>query len=245
VAARLARVPGWIHSEHGQVGNGTPLRGRLRRLLCQAADVNVAVSGSLREYLAREVGVPAESFTVVRNGVDCTRFQPGSRTGARRRLGMGAEGLVIEVWVVGDGPLRAELEQLAREGTAPVRFLGHRDDVPEILPAFDIVALPSREEGASNTLLEAMASGLPVVASGVGGNLEVVADGVTGLLFPPEDEAQLVDRLQRLGASADARRDLGQRAARHVRERFSVEAMVAGYDRVYTDVMARRGRHRP
>ena len=90
---------------------------------------------------------------------------------------------------MGDGPLRASLEaQAASLGISDhVTFTGARSDTPDLMRSFDVFVLPSLNEGISNTILEAMATGLPVVAGRVGGNPELVADGVTGRLYDPAD----------------------------------------------------------
>ncbi len=270
LAARLAGVPAVVHSKHGWGVPARPRRRWAQRLLTRFVDAHLAVSEDLRRQLADEVGMPREAVRLVYNGVDCDRFRLGQRAAARERLGVapgtiviGAVGRLVpvksydtllraarklaaatEVWLVGDGPQRAELENLARDllPARPVRFLGHRDDLPEVVPAFDVFVLPSLTEGVSNTLLEAMACGLPPVVSRVGGNPEVVQDGITGLLFPPGDEQELARLVRGLCENADARTALGMRAAEHVRRHFSLESMVTQYDRVYTEVVECRGR---
>jgi len=272
LAARLARVPGLVHSEHGRVAPERPRRRLLQRWLSHFVDASLAVSEDLRRRLSEEVGIPREAVTLVYNGVDCGLFRPGGRAAARQRLGVspvttvvGAVGRLVpvksydillkaagrlppgtEVWLVGDGELRLQLELLARDRLPPgsVRFLGHRDDLPEVLPAFDVFVLPSLTEGVSNTLLEAMACGLPPVVSRVGGNTEIVREGATGLAFPPGDEQELARLLVRLCQDVEERKALGKRALDHVRCHFSLETMVARYDRVYTEVVERRGRLR-
>jgi sugar transferase (PEP-CTERM/EpsH1 system associated) len=137
--------------------------------------------------------------------------------------------------IVGDGPLLADLRALAAtlgvDGTT--WFAGERTDVPALLRALDLFVLPSRNEGISNTILEAMASGIPVVASAVGGNVELVADGTTGTLFPAGDAAALARALERYLADAALRAAQGRSARAAATERFSLPAMVAGYQRVY------------
>src|SRR6185295_18030000 len=110
------------------------------------------------------------------------------------------DGVACSLVLVGDGPLRGELRQFAAErGIADhVHFLGERHDVHELIPAFDVFALVSISEGLSNTTMEAMASGIPVVATHVGGADELVIDGSTGRLVPPSNPQALVDALQTL-----------------------------------------------
>jgi Glycosyltransferase len=103
--------------------------------------------------------------------------------------GQGEAGARLRLVIAGDGPQRAEVEaEIAATGIGDITWLaGARSDVPEIMRALDIFALPSQAEGISNTILEAMASGLPVAATDVGGNAELVAAGETGALVPAQD----------------------------------------------------------
>ncbi|MEP6678386.1 MAG: TIGR03088 family PEP-CTERM/XrtA system glycosyltransferase [Betaproteobacteria bacterium] len=137
--------------------------------------------------------------------------------------------------IVGDGPLLAELRaQAVQLGIGAVTwFAGSRDDIPAILRALDVFALPSRNEGISNTLLEAMATGLPAVASAVGGNGELVEDGATGALFPAGDATALARALERYVADPTLRAAHGARARAVAAERFSLPSMVAAYRGVY------------
>ncbi len=136
---------------------------------------------------------------------------------------------------LGEGPLLGQLQQLAAELgiTSHVMFLGARQDVPECLAIFDLFAFPSINEGMGRALIEAMAVGLPVVASRVGGIPDVVADGETGLLVPARDEAALADALLKLLRDPARRQACGQAARRSLDERFDVKAMVRAIDRLY------------
>ena len=142
--------------------------------------------------------------------------------------------------VAGEGPERPTLEAAARTllGRGPqVTLLGASDRIPELLAAFDVYVLPSLSEGISYSLLEAMATSLPVIASRVGGNPEVVEDGVSGLLFPAGDATELANHLFRAHAERPRFEELGKSGRRRVEESFSVEAMVAGYERLYRSVL--------
>jgi sugar transferase (PEP-CTERM/EpsH1 system associated) len=144
----------------------------------------------------------------------------------------------MHVVLVGDGPERAALNALASDlGIAHhVHLLGYRDDVSRVLGAFDIFVLPSLSEGMSNTLLEAMARGLPPVVSGVGGNKELVHDGLNGRVFPSGDSARLGAHLARLGANPAERAALGRSALQGVTESFGIGAMIDRYDNLYSRV---------
>jgi glycosyltransferase involved in cell wall biosynthesis len=140
--------------------------------------------------------------------------------------------------LVGDGPLRAEIETQARAlGVAnAVHFLGARADVEHVLPALDIFVLASSTEGMSNAILEAQSCGLPVVATDVGGNPEVIEHEVTGLLVPASQPAGLTAALRDLVAAPERRAALGTAASRMIARDHSLAAMAAAYARLYRDL---------
>ena len=140
--------------------------------------------------------------------------------------------------LVGDGPLRGEIEAQARElGIANViHFLGARSDVEQVLPALDIFVLASSTEGMSNAILEAQACALPVVATDVGGNPEVIEHQVTGLLVPANEVEPLALALGALAAAPGRRAALGAAACRAVAREHSLAAMAAAYGRLYHDL---------
>jgi sugar transferase (PEP-CTERM/EpsH1 system associated) len=144
--------------------------------------------------------------------------------------------------LVGDGPLRNALETLTTTlGVGDrVTFAGYRDRPERFLRLMDVFALTSRSEGMPLAILEAWASGLPVVASRVGGVPEVVADGRTGLLFPPGDEAALATHLERLLTDPVAARALGDAGRAEVREKFDVRTMCDTYQRYYRALLRAR-----
>lgn len=145
--------------------------------------------------------------------------------------------------LVGDGPLKAECESLL--GTAGLEtqcwLPGKRNDVPQIMQALDVFVLPSQAEGISNTILEAMACGLPVVATDVGGNSELVVDGETGTLVPPGDPSSMADAMARYAQDQALRKAHGQAAQARIAEHFSMQRMLSAYDTVYQQLMEQRG----
>jgi len=149
--------------------------------------------------------------------------------------------------LAGDGPLRRPLEAAARAlGLGDgVRFLGHRDDVPALTAQLDAATLCSAYEGMGRVVVEAMAAGVPVVASRVGGIRELVREGRNGFLVPPGDPAALAERLGRLAADADLRRRVAAEARRSVDARFDEETMAAGIAGLYRAVLAEKGLRRP
>ncbi len=145
----------------------------------------------------------------------------------------------LVVVLIGGGNLEAMLRARAAElGLAErVRFAGERSDVTDLLPAFDVFAQPSLSEGLSIALLEASASGLPIVATDVGGNREIVRAGVTGLLVPSGDAVALGAALDALLADPSRRRAYGVAAAKWAEDHASVATMRTRYDELYRDAL--------
>lgn len=145
----------------------------------------------------------------------------------------------LRLVLAGDGPLRAECEALlARAGASSLAWLaGERADVPDVMRGLDCFVLPSLAEGISNTILEAMASGLPVIATDVGGNADLVAAGETGRIVTPGDVEALAAAIAAEAADPDRARAMGRAGRSRVLERFSLPAMVAAYEAVYREVL--------
>ena len=158
--------------------------------------------------------------------------------------GLGAH---MRLVMIGDGPLRAEsLALLEQAGVIDLAWLpGERDDVPDILRGLDCFVLPSLAEGISNTILEAMACGLPVIATDVGGNRELVDAGATGELVPADDPGALAGAV--IAYARDPRRaaEAGRAGRQRVEARFSLEAMMRSYQELYDSLLrASAGRMR-
>ena len=223
LAARLAGVPRIIFVEHDAWHYANRTERLLTRALIKLLGARLAaVSKQVAERL--KTLVAQSEVAVIPPGVDTKRFRPSDKFLVRRRLGLGENWRVIgsvgrlqpvkahrfllealkelpddvHAVLVGDGPLRGELEELSRELCVAQRthFLGHRDDLDRIYPAFDVFCLPSLSEGLPRTLLEAQASGVPVVATKVGGAPEAVCP-LSGLIVPPADTNALVAALLR------------------------------------------------
>ncbi|BCS33188.1 hypothetical protein TBR22_A24150 [Luteitalea sp. TBR-22] len=263
VAARLARVPVVMHGEHGTLQLGAS-QVRVQRWIWPRVDVLLSVSSRLAERMAATVGIPLERVTVVRNGVDLSRFGTTPRAAARHALGvpddlvlighagrlvpvkdqaglveaaarLKAQGLAFRVVIAGDGPLRPDLEAqiAALEVGECVHLLGHQADVERLFAALDVYVLCSRSEGMPNTILEAMASGVAVVSTRVGGADELVVDGETGCLVPPAQPAALADAIGRLVSDASARERMGRMGRQRATTTFGLPTMIAGYEAVY------------
>lgn len=257
------RGPAVVATLHGFPPRGPG--GRLCVWALRRVDGVVAVSSALAGW-ARAAGVDPARLWVIPNGVDrrgkgeapgqVTGRPGGPRFGALARLspekgldilmraaGMAREKLAgMSLSIAGEGPERRRLEALARrlglDGV--VRFLGWVDDPVAFLDGVDVLVAPSRSEGQSLAVMEAMAAGRPVVAARVGGLSELVHDGETGLLVTPEDPAALAEAMVRLGLDAGERARMGSRAealsAAHGDARESVRRVLVVYERV-----ARRG----
>lgn len=148
--------------------------------------------------------------------------------------------------LVGDGEQRSSFEKQAQDLGA-IRnflFLRRRSDIPDILASCDIAVLPSRAEGLPNAVLEYMAAGLPVIVSRVGGNPELVQDGVTGIVVPSEDSAALSAALLKLLAEPSLARRLAQAGHEFAVRNFSFERLVQDVDALYTDLLSGKGRYR-
>jgi glycosyltransferase involved in cell wall biosynthesis len=260
--AALAGVPARIGSRRGLNPDRSRAHIAMQRAAYECAHTVVANSRAAADRLMAE-HVPPTKIVVVPNGLDFSRVVPRQIRPKLRKVIVVANlrrekghDVVIDAAVhvlarfrdasfeiVGGG---SELQPLlahaaARRVLHAFTFLGHRDDVPARLADADIFALASRSEAFPNAVLEAMATGLPVVTSAVGGMLELVDDGRTGLLVPVGDSLALADRLCRLMADPALALRLGDAAREEVRAHYSFDRMVAGFERVYVSELARRG----
>ena len=192
---------------------------------------------------AARAGTGNSSFVVGTVGrLDPVKDQ-GTLLRAVRRLIDGRPELagILRVVLAGEGPMRAQLEGLARELGIDDRtwFAGRRDDTPAVLRTLDAFVLPSINEGISNTILEAMATGLPVFATRVGGNPELVANGVTGALFGRGDVDELASLLAKCLSDPGTRACQGRAGRDRAERNFSIEAMINGYISLYDEVTSR------
>jgi glycosyltransferase involved in cell wall biosynthesis len=237
------------------------------RVTLARVDSLAAVSRHVRDQACARFGLPLPRARVLYNGVDTRRFRP--RGGPARegwptfvtvahlvphkgidvllRAFALARGGGARLRVVGDGPELPDLQVLARGlGLGGrVHFLGLRDDVESQLRAADAYVHPTLVEGFGNAVAEAMACGLPVVASRAGGIPEVVEDGVSGLLVPPGEVAPLARAIERVARDVALRRALGASARARVVERFSLDEAVAAHldwceERAFPAVAPRR-----
>jgi glycosyltransferase involved in cell wall biosynthesis len=254
IAGRLVHVPVLIYTEHdGVFPRSGPSRWMNRRLVKRLTHA-VAVSEAVRQQWCREDGIPLARVGVVPNGVPLSPLPAGAEeSGGGQGLRIVAVGrlsrekgmdVLLEAFalirrrlpqatlaLVGDGTERPALEQLADrlDLGGSVTLLGFRDDVPLLLGGFDVFVLPSRTEGLPMALLEAMAAGLAVVATRVGGVAEAVEDDVTGLLVPPEDPSAIAEAVIALAGDERRRAEFGRAGREEFRRRFEASAMVDAY----------------
>ncbi|MEW6358168.1 MAG: glycosyltransferase [Planctomycetota bacterium] len=246
-----------------------PWKGFIHRLVDRAvgafADAAIANSLAVQDACVRS-GVAMQKIVLIRNGVDLNRFKPGKKDlqgnlqieGKRRVVGFagrlvpekGVSYLIeaielvsrklpdVLLLVAGEGDLRAGLE--ARYHDSPhIGFLGHMDDMADFYRVLDVFALPSLWEGLPNAVIEAMACGVAVVATDVGGTGEAVKDGETGLLVPPRSPRDLAEAMQRLLESPSECRRMGDRAREFVEREFGMETMVSSTVRLYRERLCR------
>jgi sugar transferase (PEP-CTERM/EpsH1 system associated) len=192
-----------------------------------------------RLAMRRELGLPEDSFVIGAVG----RLVPikDHQTLLKAAALLFARGIDVRVVLVGSGPERERLQATAAgalEGR--VCFAGDSDRVPGMLNAMDVFVLPSLGEGMSNTLLEAMACGLPVFATNVGGNPEIIEDNLNGSLFAPGDVEWLANKLQLLASDPSLIHQLGTAARNYAIESFSLSRMLETYRSFYLALAARR-----
>ena len=266
IAARLAGCRKIVHGEHGWGMEDPHGQSRkrilIRRTLSHAVAEFTCVSLQIKEWLETTVKV-RRPVNQIYNGVEFNRYPERDGGGAlRRELGLAPTTRLIGVVsrldpikdhaglmeafirvrgqfpechlvVIGDGP---ELPRLTALHAEAVHFLGLRRDVPELLRDLDVFALASLNEGIPNTVLEAMACGLPVVATAVGGTPELIRDGANGYLVAPRDYAVMAERLSLYLGDDVLRLTHGRRNRDIIHASFSTGSMVKGYEEVWRRV---------
>ena len=257
-------APRIVATKHGRSVPSTKGGGRVCRWLARRTRM-VAVSLEIQQSLHQWCRSTRFPVSVIPNGITAEAFRGRShREPVRRMLGCKPHNFVIGIVarlaeekdhqtllkafqqlnqerpetrlvIIGDGPLREPLEQLAANGgTAPsIRFLGERHDIPHLLSGLDVFALSSRTEGLPMTVLEAMAAGLPIVASQVGGVPAAVENGVTGWLVPAGAPLALAQALKFVAQDKHAAHEMGQAGRKKLEREFSVSHTAARYEEVY------------
>lgn len=243
-----------------------PPRGNvLSRFKYRCPDRYIAISGCVEQSL-RAFGVPEDKVVVVHSGIDMQRFpaQPLSRAefGVPEDVPLvGAVGALVEakdhatllsamrrvvdteplvrLVIAGEGPLRAQLEaQILQLGLKDnVLLLGHRQDIPQLLASLDVFAMSSVSEGLGTSVLDALASGLPVVATAAGGIPEMIRNNETGILIPTGDPDAMAEGLLRVLRDRALGREMAERGKSLVAEKFTVQSMVRGTAEVYKAIL--------
>jgi L-malate glycosyltransferase len=264
-AARLAGVPVVIGGQR-QLGDLlSRSKSRVQTAVFGWCDVVVCNSHAAADRLV-EQGLPRRRVVVIGNGLPASAFAETLPAVPRRpgvlRAGMiarmneqsknhqiflrAAARLVsnfpgVEFLLVGDGPLRAELEREAEKLglKAHVSFLGDRQDIPAILASLDISVLPSSSESLSNVILESMAAGIPVVASRVGGNPELIIQD-RGILVAPGDDRAFADAIERLLRDAAMRAEFGHKAKQFAQANFTLDLMRKRHEDLYAELLEKK-----
>ncbi len=263
LAGLLSGVP-VIHTKHGRNSHNLKAiaRNYFSSFLCKAI---VAVSTDAAVECTDIEKIPNRKVKTILNGIDIDVFSPRLESGPESikesredkiiRVGIVARlaaikdhatlfracaslvslGCRFKLYVVGDGPLRKELNGLVTSLALldHVEFMGERGDIAHIMKGLDVFVLSSVSEGISLTLLEAMSTGLPVVATNVGGNPEVVIDSVTGFLVPAKDPQKMAEQIKTLITNPDLRVEMGMKGRQRVVEQFSLAETALNYAEQY------------
>lgn len=272
-AARLARTPVVVASIRDTGAHLTKRQRKVQRVACRLADHILVNAEAVRQWLTAE-GYDPRRISVIRNGLDLSRFTPGEDGSLRRELGIPEGAPIVAMLsrlsrmkgvedfldaaatvasrvenahflVIGDNinpdgsAYRRELEARAArlDLASRVTFTGFRLDVPRLLSAVAVSVLPSLSEGLSNTILESMAAGAPVVATRVGGSAEALEHGVDGLLVPPRDPAALSRAIMWMLEHPEEARAFGRRARARVAEEFSLARMIRETECLYARLL--------
>jgi glycosyltransferase involved in cell wall biosynthesis len=262
--ARIAGVPVVIGSMRQLGDRLTPAQTRTLAWMLRWFPDRIVCNSRAAAARLLELGVPARKPVVIPNALPDECFLPASpafpRSAKILRVGLVArmnekvknhpallratavllkEFPEMEVILAGDGQLRPGLEKLASIlGVEPsVRFLGERRDIPAVLASLDISVLTSLSESLPNAILEAMAAGLPVVSTGVGGSPEVVRQGETGFLVDSGNDAQLVEALRTLLQNESLRRQFGARGREVARAQFGIGSIQKQYEDLYSQTL--------
>lgn len=268
-ALALANPPPLVRTRH--ISAPIPRNWPTRWLYTRATARIATTGEALRQELIARNRFPGERIISIPTGIDTGHFVPGDRAAARARLGLAPEGMIIGIvatlrsWkghrylieafaglgdsrarlaIVGDGPMRDNLVGLVDGLGLRERVImpGNQRDVLPWLQAMDVFALPSyANEGVPQAILQAMASGLPVISTTIGGIAEAVQDGTTGVLIEPRDARALHAELENLVRDPARRAALGAAAAEHARRHFGIDRMLDGMEALFRQAVESRG----
>lgn len=238
----------------------------LERAMAKLTDRLVAVSSRNLSYFVSKRIAPRRKFRLIYNGVDPEMFSGRDKIMAKRALGLpngpavgtvaalvpvkgldyfleAARYVSLEVpeasfVVAGGGALEGALRRRAEDLGVEVRFLGPRKDVPLVLSALEVFVLPSLSEGMGLSIMEAMAAGLPVVATEVGGIPELVVDGETGVLVPPRDPEALARAILECIRERERAEEMGRKGRKRVRDLFTLARMIREHEILYEELLS-------
>lgn len=270
VAARLAGVRRVVASERCVDSWKAGYQLAIDRWLARGTD-RIVVNTEAVGAFYRKAGIASEKLLVIANAIepiDPEAPAPDLRAELGLSLDAPLVGFVGRLWpqkrvhdliwaidvlrlsgreahlaIIGEGPRRPALERFVRniDIGSRVHFLGHRPDAAALLPALDLLVLPSQFEGMPNVVLEAMRAGRPVVATRIPGMDEVVADEVTGLLVPPRQPFEIARAIERLLADQGLRRRMGEAGRERALRDFSIPRMVDAHARLYDEILGKGG----
>ena len=268
LAAKLAGIKHVVHGEHGwsmEDPHGlNKKRVFFRRILDRLVSCYTCVSKQIESWLINDIKVKKPVIQVY-SGVDCEFFPPGNGAFIKPDLGINENTIVFgivarldpiknhktlikafarinKIWpdtcllIAGKGDQEKYLQSIAGNN---VHLLGNRTDIPDLLKCIDVFVLPSFNEGVSNTILEAMAAGLPVVASDRGGNPELIIHGHNGMLFDPESHEALTTCLIKYLEDSELRKQHGTAGREMAANLYSIDTMVDDYKSAWINLMKR------
>ncbi len=265
IAAKIASCRNMVYTQHGISPERKRMLMALR-VVSRMLNKAVAVSGNIAEYFDNIYGVDKIRIELIINGIDEEKFRKNDGDGLKAQYGINGGPVLghvarlspekdqmtllksfstvvsnmpkAKLVIVGGGQLENALKSFTEKLglTDNVIFAGSRQDVGEFLDMFDIFVLSSLREGTSLTLLEAMAKGLPVVATDVGGTPDVVDHERTGLLVPASDPDSLADALLELLQDKDRRREMGDESRRKIEKAYTLNVMGDKYADIYNSL---------
>lgn len=263
LAAMWSKIPVRILHEHGYFSISSKFRGHVVRWIAKRSTRIMVVSNHLKEEFVNRAGIPADKIEVVRNGVDWTSFDLPVHSEALRngRFVVGAVGALeerkdpfnfiraaekilrkrnnVEFWWVGDGPLFPQVQDYLKEKklTQNIKLWGSQPFVRPFLDQMDVFVLSSKTEGVPLSLLEAMGSGLPSVATRVGENESIISNSENGLLVPSENHDSLSEAIKKLLNSPQKRSVFGKKAKAFTRSHFSLANSVDHLTALYKQLV--------
>jgi len=266
---RMSCVPIILGARRDEASMRTPSQHRAELFVYRLATGIIANAESIKDQLVVRDKIVSDKIWVIQNGLDLDRFDGRRRSlDSRRQKSAGPSIAVVanlrpekghlillhacrhlaerfsmlKVFIVGNGPMKEPIAHRISELklTHCVEMTGELKNVPAFFKIVDIAVLPSlKNEGFPNSVMEAMAASLPVVATDTGGTSELVSEGLTGYLVPPANSATLEDRLEKLCADPELRIKMGEAGRQRIIERFTADRMVRRFESLY-DILLKR-----